>query len=68
MSKKKQRKAELSACKCLNGLIPYISKDKFKKVTRGDAVSLRIPSTKLEVFRQSIQFQRAWLFNKLPND
>ena len=73
MQSERQRKAALFAYKCVNGITPYIFKDCFKKVshckgTRGDTVSLKLPSIMLEVFRKSIQFQGDWLFNKLPNE
>ena len=62
LQSERQRKAALFAYKCVNGTTPYIFKDNFKKVshgkgTRGDTVSLKLPSIKLEVFRKSIQLQ-----------
>ena len=73
LQSERHRNAALFAYKCIHGLTPDVFKDYFEKVnhgkrTRGDAVNLKLPKTKLEAFRKSIQFQGALLFNKLPNE
>ena len=69
----KTEKAALFAYECVNKLAPYLFKGYYQKVSHGkgkreDAVSLKLPSTKLEVFRKRIQFQGGWPFNKLPSE
>ena len=60
----RQRKAALLAFKCVNGLTPFIFKEYFKRVshgrgTRGDSVSLKLPSIKFEVFRKAFSSKGA---------
>ena len=59
LQSERQRIAALFAYKCVNGWTQNIFKDYFKKAshgkgTRSDAVSLKLPNTKLEVVRRAV--------------